>query len=121
MRQRCTRSQLEAMDARQYVTFATAQKWYKGNDPTVLTKVNVGNNTGVAVVKHPSEEKSYQFIFRRVNGRWLFEEPSCHAYYTDLYDAAARSEGIAPTQLILNMIAEESGQPLRPGIWEPMQ
>lgn len=120
MRQRCTRSQLASMDAKQYVAFATDEGWYVGNDATPFEKLTSGANRAVGVVKHPSESKTYQFIFRRVNGRWLFDEPSCHGYYADLYDAAARAEGVPPTQHILGMIAEESGQPIRAGIWDPM-
>lgn len=120
MRQRCTRSQLVGLDARQYVAFATSQGWYQGNDPTPLEKITSGNNTAVATVKHPSESKTYQFVFRRVNGVWLFDEPSCHAYYADLFDAEARSQGIPVRQLVLDMVKESSGQPLKVDIWDPM-
>src|ERR1043165_1555214 len=115
MRQRCTRAQLAGMDGRQYVVFATNSGWYVGNDPTRLEKITVGNNTAAAIVKHPTDtSKTYQFFFRRPSGSWLFEWSSAQQYFNDLYAAEAQSRGVAIKQLVLDMVAQDSGQPIKP-------
>ncbi|MFM9996540.1 MAG: hypothetical protein ACKVU4_12165 [Phycisphaerales bacterium] len=127
MRVRARRNDIEGLDPRAYVAFATSQGWYVQDESlqTELRSIRVSGDTAYATARYTDEYggeyESEMLTFRREDGVWKLDEDSWRGTFNRLTAERAADEGVSIAEALLMMIEEETGKPNPITVWSPMR
>jgi hypothetical protein len=125
IRARMTRKQLAGMDGLAYQEYATSNGWYTHDEGLEddYRKIVVAPDglSATARLYDGRVRTNHSLEFRKVNGKWLFHEPSVAPFANDSYNMAMQLFGDSMAELALEEVSGEVGRELGDEIWQPMK
>lgn len=122
MRHLSTRAKLSAMDGRAYVAMQVTENWWGDyGDSTELFDIKVSGETASARQRDDDFVWEGRVYFQREDGQWKYDWVRTSREDAGNVVATARLEGMTVDQYLLAQLAEQSGRPVGPEIWQPMK
>ncbi len=125
MRNRATRVELEKLDGRGYVVFATSKGWYV-SDPEetatlTLSGIRVTNDVASAQLVLDGTRSGNTVRFEKQGGAWKLDETSLFPFYSEVVAVAADDEGLSEDEWLIMAEEIEWGNTITDSIWEPLR
>lgn len=123
MRTLSTRKDLEGLDGRAYVVYATSKGWYSWGDgpPEECRGIRIAGDSAVVYFYSEGEQTGESGRFEREDGVWKFDEESWRPTFNGYVREAAMEEGVTMPEFLISLIEEQSGVTPPATIWSPMR
>jgi hypothetical protein len=127
MRLLATREELEKLDGRGYVRFATGKGWYASaaaelpDQRLTRFKFSADGREAHAQAVFRGDRTGTRIHFIHEDGAWRYDEALAMREFDRGYRAAAHDEGMKLDQFILSELENETGKEVPNTIWQPMR
>jgi hypothetical protein len=121
IRHRVAPERLAALDGRGLVALGVADGWIgrEGTAHLELGAVSVNGDVATAPVRADGQPAPFAITFRREDGGWRVDLTSVHAATAQALDAALAQRGMDADRFIEAALAQATGRPVSPQIWDP--
>jgi hypothetical protein len=125
MRAKASRADLEKLDGRGYVQFATSKGWYveppSERTEDTLRRFDFDTNWATAELYSDGESAGITYAFEKVDGTWKINERAGFESISKFIDKTAREVGMSKDEFVVFALEEHLGQDLPSTVWSPMK
>lgn len=125
-----TRKDLRGKDGRAYQVWAVGQGWYvtdedlydEWTDGLADISIDSAGTAAWCYIREGRQKTRFTLRFVKVNGKWLFDEPSIYEYFDHWTANEARAMGVSQDQLLADLIEYQHGKEVDfKSVWKPMK
>lgn len=125
MRTHARRKDIQGLDPRSYVVYATSKGWYSGGDTTrsELRRIRImrSGEEAIADVYFDGEDAHTKLRFLREDGVWKLDENSWRAPFNRSIREMASDYEVTIPEAVMQLVEEQTGKKPPPTVWNPMR